>query len=132
MQNNSAKMTDKEMKKFSFTLFILPIIPAIIVFRHGHIKTAVILILIFWAFCLFTLLSKAFTQFSYSKIKILLKFFGDTLAKIALFIVYILCLIPTGLLMKIIGRDRLRIKKQSLNTYWKDVQEQDSSYEYQF
>ena len=59
-------------------------------------------------------------------------FLGKYLAIIALFFVYIFAVLPTGILMKIVKRDRLLLKKPNTQTYWKKYENTNSDYEYQF
>ena len=59
-------------------------------------------------------------------------FLGKYLAIIALFFVYICAVLPTGILMKIVKRDRLLLKQPNTQTYWKKYENTNSDYEYQF
>ena len=59
-------------------------------------------------------------------------FIGQWTAKILLFFVWITAVFPTGCLMKITGRDRLRLKKSEAKSYWVDNITQNTDYEYQF
>ena len=82
-------ISDKELKKLSFTLLVLPIAPAIILFKFGHFMTVFILLFVFWLVSCITFVSKIFSKFLYSNSKILLKSIGDIFAKIVLFVVYV-------------------------------------------
>ena len=57
---------------------------------------------------------------------------GKQIARVILFIIYILSVIPTGMLMKIVKRDRLKLKKPDVSSYWVDNKEEEKDYEYQF
>ncbi len=59
-------------------------------------------------------------------------FIGNYIAKIILFFVWIITVLPTGILMKIMQRDRLRLKKSEIKSYWIDNITQNTDYEYQF
>lgn len=59
-------------------------------------------------------------------------FIGRQIARILLFFVWCIAVLPTGCLMKITGRDRLRLKKTELKSYWIDNITQNTDYEYQF
>ena len=59
-------------------------------------------------------------------------FLGKYIAITVLAIGYIVAVLPTGLLMKIVKRDRLRLKKPNLETYWVDYENKNTDYEFQF
>ncbi len=59
-------------------------------------------------------------------------FIGNCISKIILFFVWIIAVLPTGILMKLTGRDRLRLKKAEIRSYWIDNITQNTDYEYQF
>ena len=65
-------------------------------------------------------------------IAIIGSFLGKYIAIVTLAIVYIVAVLPTGLLMKIVKRDRLRLKKPNVETYWLDNENKNTDYEYQF
>ena len=64
--------------------------------------------------------------------KIIQHIVGAVLAAILLTIIYMVAILPTGIVMKILGRDRLKLKKSKADTYWKNTDETDKSYELQF
>lgn len=123
---------EKEIKKMRLMFLLIPIIPALILFKHSHLTAIVILLATFWSIFILTLISKTIANFIYIYSKKTLKILGDTLAKIALFLIYVCAVIPTGLIMKLSKRDRLRLKKQNLESYWKDIKEENPNHEYQF
>ena len=59
-------------------------------------------------------------------------FLGRYLAIVVLIIGYIVAVMPTGLIMKLVKRDRLRLKKSQIQTYWKKYENNNTDYEYQF
>lgn len=59
-------------------------------------------------------------------------FLGNWIARIILFFVWIFAVLPTGVLMKIMKRDRLRLKKPDIKSYWVDNRNKNIDYEYQF
>ena len=59
-------------------------------------------------------------------------FLGKYIAIIVLAFGYIIAVIPTGLLMKLVRRDRLRLKKANVESYWKDYDNTNTDYEFQF
>lgn len=125
-------MKISEAKKFAITLLLMPWIPAFILYKHNQQEVAYIILGIF----LFT----SFVCFIVPKISILLKefltkigkFLGKYIAIISLAIVYIVAVCPTGLIAKLVKRDRLRLKKQNLKTYWIDYKNENTDYEFQF
>lgn len=46
---------------------------------------------------------------------------GNILSRLLLVLVYVLVVTSMGLIMKLIGRDRLRIKRREVRTHWLDV-----------
>ena len=60
------------------------------------------------------------------------KILGNYIARVILFFVYVFAVLPTGILMKMVKRDRLRLKKQNINSYWVDCEQVNTDYEYQF
>lgn len=133
MNHDSQEISQKDKKQFILTLFILPIAPAVLLFKFGHLKLALEVLILLWFLACFNLISATFFDFFYRNSKKFTKFLGDNLAKIVLFIVYVLCVLPTGFLVKLIKRDRLSLKKGVKTSYWKDLKvEEDHNYEYQF
>lgn len=59
-------------------------------------------------------------------------FIGRIISMVILFFIWIFAVLPTGCIMKIIGRDRLRLKKTNIRSYWIDNITQNTDYEYQF
>lgn len=56
----------------------------------------------------------------------------DNVTRIVLFLEYILIVVPISLLMKLFLRDRLRIQKPSVSSYWKTNNSTEVDYERQF
>ncbi len=125
-------MKIKESVKFAITLGILPWIPAFILYKHSMFKTGAGVIVI----CLvLSLICFIFEKFSLNFKNLLTKigsFLGRYLAIIVLTIGYIVAVLPTGLIMKLVKRDRLRLKKPQIHTYWKKYENNNTDYEYQF
>ena len=60
---------------------------------------------------------------------------GNIISRLILLLVYYLCLTPLALLGKVVGRDRLQLKKAEKDTYWENIAEvsdDKSNYERQF
>lgn len=125
-------MKINELTKFAITLGILPWIPAFILYKHSMIKAAVIVLVIFISLSLLCFISKGFARILKDTLTKIGGFLGKYLAIIVLFFGYLLAILPTGLLMKIVGRDRLLLKKPKTETYWKNNEAEKTDYEYQF
>lgn len=125
-------MKINELTKFAITLGLLPWIPAFLLYKHSHQDWAVSVLVSFLCLSLLCFISKKFAHFLKSNLERLGGFLGKYLAIIVLAIGYIIAVIPTGLLMKLVKRDRLKLKKPQLNSYWKDQENTNSDYEYQF
>ena len=125
-------MKINELTKFAITLGILPWIPAFILYKHSMLKAAVIVLAVFFVLSLLCFISKGFARILKDTLTKIGNFIGKYLAIVVLFFGYLFAILPTGLLMKIVGRDRLRLKKPNLETYWKNNETEKTDYEYQF
>lgn len=125
-------MKINELTKFAITLGLLPWIPAFILYKHSLQDCAITVIAIFLSLFFLCLISKKFAHFLKLNLEKFGGFLGKYLAIIVLAIGYVIAVIPTRFLMKLVKRDRLRLKKQQLNSYWKDQENTNSDYEYQF
>lgn len=125
-------MKINELTKFAITLGLLPWIPAFVLYKHSHEHFALQVLIVFLLLSLMCFLSKTFAK----KFKDILSSIGGFLGKyIAIFVLalgYIIAVVPTGLLMKIVKRDRLKLKRPITNTYWIDSENKTTDYEYQF
>lgn len=121
-----------EYRKFALTLGLLPWIPAFVLYKH-HLNTIAMYILcIFIALSILSFLFNGFAKFFKHTLDKIGAFLGKYLAIIVLTIGYIVAVIPTGLLMKIVKRDRLKLKKPDVKSYWLDYENRSTDYEYQF
>lgn len=58
---------------------------------------------------------------------------GNIMSRVIMFLVFFLVVTPLGLLMRLTGRDRLRLKRGRPETYWVDAPEPDKeSYQQQY
>ena len=57
---------------------------------------------------------------------------GRALVSTALAVIYIVAVFPAGLLMRLIGRDRLTLKRRESGTYWKKSDIKKGGYEFRF
>ena len=125
-------MKINELTKFAITLGLLPWIPALLLCKHNHQYAAIYVISIFITLSLCCFISKKFAHILKSTLTKIGNFSGKYIAIIVLSIGYIIAVLPTGLLMKIVKRDRLRLKKPTLETYWVNNEERTTDYEFQF
>ena len=125
-------MKINELTKFAITLGLLPWIPAFILYKHSLQDCAITVIAIFLSLSFLCFISKKFAHSLKLNLEKFGGFLGKYLAIIVLAIGYVIAVIPTRFLMKLVKRDRLRLKKQQLNSYWKDQENTNSDYEYQF
>jgi hypothetical protein len=125
-------MKISEARKFALTLLLMPWIPAFIIYKHGHFEPALVVIGVFLFTSFVCFISQKVSLWLKETLSKIGKFLGKYLAIIALAFVYIFAVLPTGTLAKIIGRDRLRLKKQNLKTYWIDYKNENTDYEFQF
>ncbi len=125
-------MKINEHTKFAITLGLLPWIPSFILYKHLYAKAAIIILAVFLLLSLCCFISKSFAQEFKEKLSVIGGFLGKYTAIIILAIGYIIAVIPTGILMKAVKRDRLRLKKPNTATYWIDCNNTNTDYEYQF
>ena len=118
--------------KIALCCTIMPIALSFLLQRHGFYNAADIQMFSLFTVAIFSLAFKKVGDFLYNTLSKIGKFLGKYLAIIALFFVYIFAVMPTGLLMKIVKRDRLSLKKPNTNTYWKKYENTNTDYEYQF
>ena len=90
------------------------------------------IVLALYVVAILSLLIPKFGNYIYDKSVKIGNFVGKYIAIAALFFIYILAVIPTGLLMKIVKRDRLMLKKTETKTYWQVYDSTNTDYEYQF
>lgn len=122
----------KENIKAAIICTVMPVAIAFMLYKHSHIRLASGILVIFLsiaAICVIIPKAGFFIHKTGSKIG---NFLGKYLAIIALFIVYICAVLPTGILMKLVKRDRLRLKKSDIKSYWIKYDGQNSDYENQF
>lgn len=124
---------EKDLKRFIQFIFLLPVIPSVILWLKGEKYIAYCLLICFFSLGIFCVISKIFAKNFKSICDKILSFLGKYLSITALFTGYILAVIPTALVMKIVKRDRLRLRKTECSSYWTDeIPNPDKDYERQF
>lgn len=128
--------TVKDIRKFKITLLILPVIPSLILYYKNHVHLALAFTEICWALLLTLFVARIFGKNIdkpiYHFVRIILKYLGIIISAIALTITWICAILPTAIVAKIKGRDRLLLKKKNVKSYWKDVKVSESTYENQY
>lgn len=126
------ELTKKEKRELFLGLFVLPVVPSILLWQKVDINYLMILFFVFWGLLLICFFSKRFASFIFVNIKKLLKKLGEIFSIIALVFVYIVAIIPTGLIIKLVKRDRLLLKNHNNSSYWKKFEHHSENYESQF
>lgn len=121
-----------EQQKFSVMLAIFPLIPVFILHKHNMDDIAVIIMQLFIILSVTCLISNKFASGLKKHFTKIGELFGQIFSAITLFFVYILVVLPMGILMKLVKRDRLKLKKQKCETYWCKYKKINTDYEYQF
>lgn len=122
----------RENIKLALACTIIPIPLMYLLYRHNLYTVGDIQMYILHSIAILSIIWKNFGNFLYHTLSKIGQFLGKYLAITALFFVYIFAVLPTGILMKIVKRDRLRLKKPDLSTYWVKYDNQNNDYEYQF
>ena len=121
----------KDYQKAGTSLTLLPILPTIILYRHGLEQTGKLLLLIFLFTALICFANQNIGDQIFKFGQKIGKKIGHILSLIALSIVYYIAVVPTAILMKLFKRDRLKLNKTDTNSYWKDLK-LEKNYEDQF
>ncbi len=128
--------TIKDLKKFKLTLLLFPVIPAVILYWKNYTDIALLLVEVCWAILMTLFVARAFGKNIdkpiYNLIRLILKYAGMFISAIALTVTWLCAILPTAIVAKIKGRDRLLINKTNKKTYWKDVKISEPSYENQY
>ena len=59
-------------------------------------------------------------------------FLGNIISPIVMGVIYFFVLTPTGLIMRLLGKDILKLNKNKLNTYWEKKSKNESTMKNQF
>lgn len=128
--------TEKDLRKFKLMLLFFPVIPSVILYFKNHVAVALLLLEICWAILLTLFVVRLFgrnaDKFVYKIIRIILQFAGAVISAITLVITWLCTILPTAMVAKIKGRDRLSLKKKNVKSYWKDVKTSEPTYENQY
>ncbi len=126
----------KDLRKFKITLLFFPIIPSLIFYFKNHVTLAVLIVEVCWAILLTMLIPRLFgknvDKLVYKIVRVVLNAIGAVISAIALVFTWICAILPTAVVAKLKGRDRLLLKKTNVKSYWKDFKESDPTYENQY
>ncbi len=128
--------TQKDLRNFKFLLLFFPIIPSVILYYKNHVTLALLIAEVCWAILLtlwvVRLFGKNIDKAVYKFLKKILQAAGIVVSVIALVITWVCAILPTAVVAKIKGRDRLSLKKPKGSSYWKNVKESEPTYENQY
>lgn len=126
----------KDLRKFKITLLFFPIIPSLILYFKNYVTAALLLVEICWAILLTLFVARLFgkniDKFMYKIVRLILKFLGLVISSAALVFTWFCTILPTAIIAKIKGRDRLLLKKNNTKSYWKDAKKSEPTYENQY
>ncbi|MBQ9246234.1 hypothetical protein IJ182_08210 [bacterium] len=125
-------MKIKENIKVAIMCTVMPFAIGFLLYKHSHYRTAMYVLISFLTVAFLSLIIPKFGNFVHKKGKQVGSFLGRYIAIVILFIGYIVAVMPTGFLMKIVKRDRLRLKKQNLQSYWVENENNNTDYELQY
>jgi len=125
-------LTKKEKRELFLGLFIIPVFPSLLLWQKVNLNYLIAFFFVSWGLLLVSFFSQKFAGFIFSNAKKFAKKIGEIFSVIALTFVYFIAIIPTSLLIKMVGRDRLVLKKPFKKSYWKKVEHFSENYESQF
>ncbi|MBQ4124166.1 hypothetical protein IJD44_10685 [bacterium] len=111
---------------------IMPIAIAFLLYKYSYKDIATYVLFSFFTIALLSIIIPPIGFYIYKQSSKIGKIIGKYVAIVALFFVYICTVLPTGILMKIVKRDRLRLKMPTVESYWQKYENKNSDYEYQF
>ena len=118
-------------KSFGILFFIVFILVSVWPLKNGE-DLRIWSLLISLAFLFLGLInSKILTPLKSVWIK-LGYFLGNIISPVVMGIIYFLVLTPTGLIMRLLGKDILKLNKNKLNTYWEKKSKNQSTMKNQF
>lgn len=128
--------TSKDLRKFKITLLLFPIIPSLILYFKNYLTAALLFVEICWAILLTLFVARLFgkniDKFVYKIVRLILQFFGFVISSVALVFTWFCTILPTAIIAKIKGRDRLLLKRTNKKSYWKDAKKSEPTYENQY
>ena len=125
-------MKIKENIKVALMCTIMPFAVGFLLYKHSLYRSAMVVVCIFLSIALLSLIVPKAGIFIHNTGKKTGSFIGRYIAIVILFIGYIVAVIPTGGLMKLVKRDRLRLKKPDIQSYWINNENKTTDYELQF
>ena len=132
-EKKNIKKNDKfeNNKSFGILFFIVFILVSIWPLKNGEdLRIWSLLISLVFLFLglinskILTPLKSVWIKFGY--------FLGNIISPVVMGIIYFLVLTPTGLIMRLLGKDILKLNKNKLNTYWEKKSKNQSTMKNQF
>ena len=132
-EKKNIKKNDKfeNNKSFGILFFIVFILVSVWPLKNGEdLRIWSLLISLVFLFLglinskILTPLKSVWIQFGY--------FLGNIISPVVMGIIYFLVLTPTGLIMRLLGKDILKLNKNKLNTYWEKKSKNQSTMKNQF
>ena len=118
-------------KSFGILFFIVFILVSVWPLKNGQdLRVWSLIVSVVFLF-LGLINSKILTPFKLAWIKFGY-FLGNIISPIVMGLIYFLVLTPTGLIMRLLGKDILKLKKNTNNTYWEKKSKNNSSMRNQF
>lgn len=125
-------MKIKENIKISIIFTVIFCSSLFLLYRYSILKAFLFIPILFLLIAIFSIINPNFGYFIHKKCTKAGEITGKYIAIIALFIIYIFSVIPTGFIMKLTKRDRLKLKKTNSNSYWIKEKNKTVNYEYQY
>ena len=132
-EKKNIKKNDKfeNNKSFGILFFIVFILVSVWPLKNGEdLRIWSLLISLVFLFLglinskILTPLKSVWIKFGY--------FLGNIISPVVMGIIYFLVLTPTGIIMRLLGKDILKLNKNKLNTYWEKKSKNQSTMKNQF
>lgn len=115
--------TEKELRKISYVALGMFGVLSSFFFWKGSLITASFFTILFLALGVMPLVFKRAGGIVLKKWLVFTGIIGEIINRLMLALVYFVVILPIGIVMKVIGRDRLKIKKLSNSkTYWVNLE----------
>jgi len=109
------------LRKFGLTLFMASIVAAGVLFWRGHPMLSIACVAVGGLVLLVSLLSVRLALPLYRGWMGIALVAGSVMSTVMLAVVYFGVVTPLALLMRLTGRDRLRLRLVDTSSYWQDI-----------
>ena len=107
-----------ELKKFFISFFIFSVVFSLLLYFKVNNFVGIAVFCVLFAILIISLINKIFAKKLHCFLSETGSFLGEKITVSVLFFVFIVAIIPTKILMVIFKRDRLRLKKENVDSYW--------------